>query len=65
LPGGSRGELIDLMGWTGGRLLLLVFGDLTAAGAQRLRTIGGAGRPALRAGGCGRHHRSDVETRHC
>ena len=36
---GGRGELIDLMRWAGGRLLLLVFGDLSAAGARRLQAI--------------------------
>jgi 3-(3-hydroxy-phenyl)propionate hydroxylase len=38
-PDGSRGELIELMQWAGARLLLLVFGDLTRAGAERLRAL--------------------------
>jgi 3-(3-hydroxy-phenyl)propionate hydroxylase len=36
---GSRAELIDLMQWAGARLLLLVFGDLTGAAAQRLQKL--------------------------
>jgi 3-(3-hydroxy-phenyl)propionate hydroxylase len=36
---GSRGELIELMKWAGARLLLLVFGDLTRAAAERLRAV--------------------------
>jgi 3-(3-hydroxy-phenyl)propionate hydroxylase len=36
---GSRGELIELMQWAGARLLLLVFGDLTRAAAERLRAL--------------------------
>jgi 3-(3-hydroxy-phenyl)propionate hydroxylase len=38
-PDGSRGELIELMRWAGPRLLLLVFGDLTKSGAERLRSL--------------------------
>jgi 3-(3-hydroxy-phenyl)propionate hydroxylase len=34
---GSAGALIDLMHWAGGRLLVLVFGDLGAPAIQRLR----------------------------
>ena len=36
---GSAGELIDLMHWAGGRLLLLVFGDLGAPAVKRLREL--------------------------
>jgi 3-(3-hydroxy-phenyl)propionate hydroxylase len=38
-PDGSRGELIELMKWAGARLLLLVFGDLTQAAAERLQAV--------------------------
>jgi 3-(3-hydroxy-phenyl)propionate hydroxylase len=38
-PDGSRGELVDLHKWAGGRLLLLVFGDVSAAAAARLRAF--------------------------
>ncbi len=38
-PDGSRGELIELMKWSGARLLLLVFGDLTGPAAQRLQKL--------------------------
>ena len=38
-PDGSPGELIELMKWVGARLLLLVFGDLTRAAAERLRAL--------------------------
>ena len=38
-PDGSRGELMDLLKWAGGRLLLLVFGDLSAGAAARLRAL--------------------------
>ncbi len=40
---GSHGELIDLMRWSGGRLLLLIFGDLSASGAARLQALGQQG----------------------
>jgi len=36
---GSQGELLDLFKWAAGRLLLLVFGDLSAAAATRLRAL--------------------------
>ncbi|MDP1969073.1 MAG: FAD-dependent monooxygenase [Burkholderiaceae bacterium] len=39
---GSAGEFIDLLQWAAGRLLLLVFGDLTPAAAQRLRQLAAA-----------------------
>ncbi|MGH8848313.1 MAG: FAD-binding monooxygenase, partial [Polaromonas sp.] len=35
----SRGELMDLLKWADGRLLLLVFGDLSAAAAARLGAL--------------------------
>lgn len=38
-PDGSRGELMDLLKWADGRLLLLVFGDLSAAAAARLGAL--------------------------
>ncbi len=38
-PDGSRGELMDLLRWADGRLLLLVFGDLSAAAAARLAAL--------------------------
>ena len=38
---GSRGCINDLLRWSDGRLLLLVFGDMDAAGLQRLRDLGG------------------------
>ena len=38
-PDGSQGELMDLLRWAGGRLLLLVFGDVSAAAAARLRAL--------------------------
>jgi 3-(3-hydroxy-phenyl)propionate hydroxylase len=38
-PDGSRGELLDLLKWAGGRLLLLVFGDLSAEAAARLGSL--------------------------
>jgi 3-(3-hydroxy-phenyl)propionate hydroxylase len=36
---GSQGELLDLFKWAGGRLLLLIFGDLSSAAAARLRAL--------------------------
>ena len=36
---GSKGELIDLLHWADGRLLLLVFGEVSAAAAARLRAL--------------------------
>lgn len=36
---GSPGELTTLLRWAGGRLLLLVFGDLSPATAKRLRAL--------------------------
>jgi 3-(3-hydroxy-phenyl)propionate hydroxylase len=36
---GRRGELIDLLGWAGGALLLLVFGDLAPQATARLREL--------------------------
>ncbi len=36
---GQPGELIDLLRWAGGRLLLLVFGDLPPAAARRLQAL--------------------------
>ena len=36
---GQLGELIDLLRWADGRLLLLVFGPLTPAAAARLRAL--------------------------
>ncbi|OZA98500.1 MAG: FAD-binding monooxygenase, partial [Polaromonas sp. 39-63-203] len=39
---GSAGALIDLMHWAGGRLLVLVFGDLGAPAIQRLRELSAA-----------------------
>ncbi|WP_309682867.1 FAD-dependent monooxygenase [Polaromonas sp.] len=38
-PDGSRGELMDLLTWADGRLLLLIFGDLSPAAAARLRAL--------------------------
>ncbi|WP_332776561.1 FAD-dependent monooxygenase [Polaromonas sp.] len=38
-PNGTQGELIDLLNWAGGRLLLLVFGDLSPAAAARLQEL--------------------------
>ena len=38
-PDGTPGELIELAKWAGARLLLLVFGDLTRAAAERLRAL--------------------------
>ena len=37
---GSRGVINDLLEWAGGDLLVLVFGDLSAAACQRLRQLG-------------------------
>jgi 3-(3-hydroxy-phenyl)propionate hydroxylase len=39
-PDGSSGTLNDLLGWAGGRLLLLVFGDAGAQCLERLRALG-------------------------
>lgn len=36
---GSPGELTELLRWAGGRLLLLVFGDMSPATATRLRAL--------------------------
>jgi 3-(3-hydroxy-phenyl)propionate hydroxylase len=36
---GQRGHLNDLLSWVDGDLLLLVFGDLSASTAQRLRQL--------------------------
>ncbi|MCY1165766.1 3-(3-hydroxy-phenyl)propionate/3-hydroxycinnamic acid hydroxylase [compost metagenome] len=36
---GSQGELTKLLRWAGGRLLLLVFGDVPPATAKRLRAL--------------------------
>ena len=36
---GSQGELTELLRWAGGRLLLLVFGDVPTATAKRLRAL--------------------------
>ncbi|TFZ01699.1 FAD-dependent oxidoreductase [Ramlibacter rhizophilus] len=36
---GSDGTVNDLIGWAGGDLLLLVFGDLSAAARERLRAL--------------------------
>ncbi|MET0311771.1 MAG: FAD-dependent monooxygenase [Burkholderiaceae bacterium] len=36
---GKPGTVNDLLRWAGGRLLVLVFGDITAQGAQRLRAL--------------------------
>lgn len=38
-PDGSPGVVNDLLRWAGGRLLVLVFGDATAQGLQRLRAL--------------------------
>ncbi len=38
---GQPGELIDLLQWAGGHLLLLLFGDLPPAAAARLRELAG------------------------
>ncbi|RYF39527.1 MAG: FAD-dependent oxidoreductase, partial [Comamonadaceae bacterium] len=40
-PDGSAGTVNDLLRWADGRLLLLVFGELTASGVQRLLALGG------------------------
>jgi 3-(3-hydroxy-phenyl)propionate hydroxylase len=39
---GSTGSVNDLIAWAEGHLLVLLFGDLTVAAAQRLRDIGAA-----------------------
>ncbi len=39
---GSLGHVNDLIAWADGRLLVLVFGDITPAAAQRLRHLGSA-----------------------
>jgi 3-(3-hydroxy-phenyl)propionate hydroxylase len=36
---GSPGELVDLLRWSGPRLLLLVFGDIPASGLRKLRRL--------------------------
>lgn len=36
---GAQGAINDLLQWAGGDLLVLVFGELTAAGLQRLRQL--------------------------
>ena len=38
---GSPGELLDLLKWAHGRLLLLVFGDLSAVATERLKALAG------------------------
>ncbi len=38
-PDGSPGELMDLLTWAQGRLLLLVFGDVSPAAAARLQAL--------------------------
>ncbi|WP_372826202.1 FAD-dependent monooxygenase [Polaromonas sp.] len=38
---GQPGELVDLLSWAGGQLLLLVFGALPASAASRLRELAG------------------------
>lgn len=39
---GSVGHVNDLVAWAGGRLLVLVFGDISQAAAQRLRHLASA-----------------------
>ncbi len=39
-PDGSRGEVNDLLRWADGRLLVLLFGNASAAALQRLRSLG-------------------------
>jgi 3-(3-hydroxy-phenyl)propionate hydroxylase len=38
-PDGRPGELLDLLAWAEGRLLVLVFGDVSAAALARLATL--------------------------
>jgi 3-(3-hydroxy-phenyl)propionate hydroxylase len=38
-PGGRPGELLDLLAWAEGRLLLLAFGDVSAAALARLAAL--------------------------
>jgi 3-(3-hydroxy-phenyl)propionate hydroxylase len=38
-PDGSKGTVNDLLGWAGGRLVLLVFGDTSRQGYERLRAL--------------------------
>jgi 3-(3-hydroxy-phenyl)propionate hydroxylase len=38
-PGGRPGELLDLLAWAQGRLLLLAFGDVSAAALARLAAL--------------------------
>jgi 3-(3-hydroxy-phenyl)propionate hydroxylase len=39
-PDGSKGTLNDLLEWAGGRLLLLLFGDVSPQCYERLRQLG-------------------------
>jgi 3-(3-hydroxy-phenyl)propionate hydroxylase len=41
-PDGSQGVVNDLIEWADGRLLVLVFGDMSQAAARRLRDISAA-----------------------